>query len=62
MVAHLLSLYINNKAGGLIFHRDFSSSAPTHDINEHLRLASTFGGLSLIMQQLSPVRCRDAGH
>lgn len=62
MVAHLLSLYINNKAGGLIFHRDFSSAAPTHDINEHLRLASTFGGLSLIMQQLSPVHRRDAGH
>eukprot|EP00316_Scyphosphaera_apsteinii_P024999 CAMPEP_0119299594 /NCGR_PEP_ID=MMETSP1333-20130426/1662_1 /TAXON_ID=418940 /ORGANISM="Scyphosphaera apsteinii, Strain RCC1455" /LENGTH=139 /DNA_ID=CAMNT_0007301069 /DNA_START=135 /DNA_END=554 /DNA_ORIENTATION=+ len=51
----LLSLYINNKAGGLIFHRDFSSAAAKLDINEHLTLASTFNGLAMIMRQLSPV-------
>ena len=38
----LLSLYINNKAGGLIFHRDFAAHAAKLDTNDHLRLASTF--------------------
>ena len=52
----LLSLYINNKAGGLIFHRDFAAHAAKLDTNDHLRLASTFSGLALIMKQLSPVR------
>ena len=75
----LLTLYINNKAGGLIFHRvrcslrtpapaptqidvlptrrlqDFAPHAAKLDVNEHLRLASTYSGLALIMQQLSPV-------
>ena len=82
----LLSLYVNNKAGGLIYHRvraledaalrcrgcscqirvvvlgcirraqDFASHAAKLDVNDHLRLASTFAGLALIMKQLSPVR------
>mmetsp|Transcript_20589 Transcript_20589/g.44209 ORF Transcript_20589/g.44209 Transcript_20589/m.44209 type:complete len:142 (-) Transcript_20589:296-721(-) len=56
MGGNLLSLYINNKAGGLIFHRDFSSAAAKLDVNDHLRLASTFNGLALIMRQLSPTR------
>ena len=43
----LLSLYINNKAGGLIFHRDFAAHAAKLDTNDHLRLASTFSGLAL---------------
>ena len=38
----LLSLYINNKAGGLIYHRDFAAHAAKLDVNDHLRLASTF--------------------
>ena len=52
----LLSLYINNKAGGLIYHRDFAAHAAKLDVNDHLRLASTFNGLALIMKQLAPVR------
>ena len=80
----LLSLYINNKAGGLIYHRvsspellfynfcahiasarsthivprgqDFAAHAAKLDVNDHLRLASTFNGLALIMKQLSPAR------
>jgi hypothetical protein len=52
----LLSLYINNRAGGLIYHRDFAAHAAKLDVNDHLRLASTFNGLALIMKQLSPVR------
>ena len=76
----LLSVYINNKAGGLIYqkvrshtpippHRpqshlselrhhtqDFSPHAAKLDVNVHLRLASTFDSLALILKQLSPVR------
>uniref|UniRef100_A0A7S2IS43 Trafficking protein particle complex subunit n=1 Tax=Haptolina brevifila TaxID=156173 RepID=A0A7S2IS43_9EUKA len=51
----LLSLYVNNKAGGLIYHRDFASHAAKLDVNDQLRLASTFNGLAMIMKQLSPV-------
>jgi hypothetical protein len=35
--------------------QDFASHAAKIDVNEHLRLASTFNGLALIMKQLSPV-------
>lgn len=52
----LLSLYINNKAGGLIYHKDFAAHAAKLDTNDHLRLASTFSGLALIMKQLSPAK------
>ena len=52
----LLTLYINNKAGGLIYHRDFAAHAAKLDTNDHLRLASTFSGLALIMKQLSPIK------
>ena len=37
--AMLLSLYIVNKSGGLIYHRDFSSLAKL-DTNDTLRLGS----------------------
>mmetsp|Transcript_17132 Transcript_17132/g.57679 ORF Transcript_17132/g.57679 Transcript_17132/m.57679 type:complete len:123 (+) Transcript_17132:60-428(+) len=53
---NLLSLYINNRAGGLIFHRDFSPNAAKLDTNEQMQLASTFSGLALIMGQLAPSR------
>ena len=36
--------------------RDFAPHAAKLDTNDHLRLASTFSGLSLIMKQLSPVK------
>ena len=52
----LLTLYVNNKAGGLIYHKDFASHAAKLDVNDHLRLASTFSGLALILKQLSPVK------
>jgi len=36
--------------------QDFSATAAKLDTNDHLRLASTFSGLALIMQQLSPAK------
>ena len=35
--------------------QDFAAHAAKLDTNDHLRLASTFSGLALIMKQLSPV-------
>ena len=36
--------------------QDFSSDAAKLDVNDHLRLASTFNSLALINKELSPVR------
>lgn len=36
--------------------QDFAAHAARLDTNDHLRLASTFSGLALIMKQLSPSR------
>ena len=35
--------------------QDFSAAAVKLDVNEHLRLASTFNSLAMIMKELSPV-------
>eukprot|EP00013_Stygamoeba_regulata_P001653 CAMPEP_0177636240 /NCGR_PEP_ID=MMETSP0447-20121125/4331_1 /TAXON_ID=0 /ORGANISM="Stygamoeba regulata, Strain BSH-02190019" /LENGTH=186 /DNA_ID=CAMNT_0019138085 /DNA_START=16 /DNA_END=577 /DNA_ORIENTATION=+ len=48
------SLYIVNKAGGLIYQKDFSAAAPKLELNDHLRLGSTFHGLHAITSSLSP--------
>ena len=50
----LYTLFIVNRAGGLIYHRDLSP-VPKQGSNEYLRLASTFHSLSAIAAQLSPV-------
>ena len=52
----LLSMYINNKAGGLIYHKDFAPHSAKLDVNDHLRLASTLSGLALILKEMSPVK------
>ena len=36
--------------------QDFAAHAAKLDVNDHLRLASTFNGLALIMKELSPVK------
>ena len=36
--------------------QDFASHAAKIDVNEHLRLASTFNGLALILKELSPAK------
>ena len=47
------SLYVVNKAGGLIFNQDFAP-VPKQSLNTYLRLASTFHGLHAICANLSP--------
>ncbi|KAL1833452.1 hypothetical protein ACET3Z_003103 [Daucus carota] len=48
------SLYIINKSGGLIYHKDYGS-AGRMDTNDSLRLASLWHSMHAISQQLSPV-------
>eukprot|EP01113_Clastostelium_recurvatum_P003039 TRINITY_DN11313_c0_g1_i1.p1 TRINITY_DN11313_c0_g1~~TRINITY_DN11313_c0_g1_i1.p1 ORF type:complete len:137 (+),score=23.20 TRINITY_DN11313_c0_g1_i1:156-566(+) len=49
----IFSLYIINKAGGLIYQNDFSS-IPKLAANDYLRLAGIFHGLHAITSSLSP--------
>lgn len=51
----LHSLYIVNKSGGLMYHRDLSPTAKFADNNEYLQAASTFHSLILFSKQLAPV-------
>jgi len=47
VVIPIFSLYVINKAGGLIYQKDFAS-IPKLQANDYLRLASTFHGLHAI--------------
>jgi len=58
----LQSLFLVNKAGGLIFHRKLSDVAPQLTQNDYLHLASTFHGMQLLVQQLSPEKSRRGGY
>ncbi|KAH0472666.1 MAG: uncharacterized protein KVP18_002735 [Porospora cf. gigantea A] len=50
-----LTLYINNKHGGLVYVKDFL--APTNlTSNERIILASTFHGMCGVASQVSPLR------
>ena len=51
----LLQLFIINRSGGLIFHKNLSSIAPNLTVNDVLRLGSTFHGLHAIATQIAPV-------
>jgi len=48
------SLMIINKAGGLVYQRDFNTSLNKLSINEYLVLAGTFQGVHAITKQLTP--------
>ncbi|CAH0490536.1 unnamed protein product [Peronospora farinosa] len=50
----LHSLYIINKAGGLIYHQDLSPAAPKLSSNDHLRLGSTFHSMHAIAALAAP--------
>lgn len=50
----LRTLFIVNKAGSLIFFRRLDDKAPQLSQNDTLHLASTFHGMQLLVQQLSP--------
>ncbi|TDH73338.1 uncharacterized protein CCR75_007909 [Bremia lactucae] len=50
----LFSLYIINKAGGLVYQQDLSPLAPKLSSNDHLRLGSTFHSMHAIAALAAP--------
>ncbi|CAG8629779.1 3418_t:CDS:2, partial [Diversispora eburnea] len=52
----IYSLYIINKAGGLIYQKDFNEGLAHLSSNEYLVLAGTFHGVHAITSQISPVK------
>ncbi|KAI9187854.1 hypothetical protein H9P43_002245 [Blastocladiella emersonii ATCC 22665] len=50
-----LGLWIINKAGGLIFQRDFGESLARLSTNDYLVLAGTFHSVHAIASRISPV-------
>ncbi|KAJ3125466.1 hypothetical protein HK100_010785 [Physocladia obscura] len=51
----LHSLYIINKAGGLIYLKNYTDGIATLSSNEYLVLAGTFHSIHVITSKLSPV-------
>ncbi|CAG8470932.1 5443_t:CDS:2 [Ambispora leptoticha] len=52
----IFSLYIINKAGGLIYQKNFSEGLKKLTANEYLVLAGTFHSVHAITSKISPVR------
>eukprot|EP00466_Bigelowiella_natans_P010419 jgi/Bigna1/47328/estExt_Genewise1.C_120167 len=50
------TLFIVNKAGSLIYHKNLSTKARTINANECLYMASVFHGLFLNASSLSPLK------
>ncbi|KAI4209852.1 MAG: hypothetical protein LQ351_007270 [Letrouitia transgressa] len=54
LVNRIYALIIINKAGGLIYNRDFSSPLNKLSSNDYLVLAGTFHGVHAITRSLTP--------
>ncbi|EFJ12686.1 hypothetical protein SELMODRAFT_234967 [Selaginella moellendorffii] len=52
-MASIYNLFIINKSGGLIYYKDYGSTAKL-DTNDSLRLASLWHSMHAISKQLSP--------
>ncbi|KAK3812326.1 MAG: Sybindin-like family-domain-containing protein [Benniella sp.] len=51
----IFSIYIINKAGGLVYNKDYSDGLAKLSANEYLVLAGTFHGVHAITSKISPV-------
>lgn len=51
----ILAIMILNKAGGLIYQRDFNEGLKKLSSNDYLVLAGTFHGVHAITSRVSPV-------
>lgn len=51
----IFSLYVINKAGGLIYQKNFNDGLKQLSSNDYLILAGTFHGVHAISSQISPV-------
>uniref|UniRef100_A0A7S0VN71 Trafficking protein particle complex subunit n=1 Tax=Hemiselmis tepida TaxID=464990 RepID=A0A7S0VN71_9CRYP len=56
MPSGCLTLFVINKAGGLVYTRHFSQDVPPIKLNDCLRLASTFHSMHAIAGRLTPVK------
>lgn len=50
----ILSIYILNKAGGLVFQRDFNGGLNRMSSNDYLVLAGTFHSVHALTSKISP--------
>jgi len=57
----LYSIFIINKAGGLIFHRDLLKRKVRLSSNNYLQIAGVFHGMYAIASQLAPTRQVSSG-
>ena len=57
----ILSLYIINKAGGLVYQKDYSDLIQKLNSNDYLILAGTFHGIHAITSRLSPLSSSSSG-
>ncbi|KAJ1937156.1 hypothetical protein FBU59_004839 [Linderina macrospora] len=55
------SVFIINKAGGLIYNRDYSTNIAKLSSNEALILAGTFHGIHALASRISPVSRSEGG-
>lgn len=51
----IYSIYVINKAGGLIYQKNYGNGLNTLSSNDYLILAGTFHGIHAISMQISPV-------
>ena len=58
----VLSILILNKAGGLIYQRDFNAGLQKLSANDYLVLAGTFHGVHAITARIAPVAAGGGGN
>lgn len=56
------SLYILNKAGGLVYHQDYSGALASLSINDYLVFAGTIHGVHAIALKLTPSQLQNHGN
>lgn len=56
MGAGIHAIYIINKAGGLIYQKDFIQNASQLNSNDYLRLAGVFHGMHAIAKSVAPTK------
>ncbi|KAI0056043.1 transport protein particle complex subunit [Artomyces pyxidatus] len=58
----IFGLWVINKAGGLVYQRNFAEGLAQLTSNEHLVLAGTLHGIHAITSRLSPIGSSSGAH
>ncbi|KAI0263465.1 transport protein particle complex subunit [Gloeopeniophorella convolvens] len=58
----IFGLWVINKAGGLVYQRDFAEGLAQLSSNEYLVLAGTLHGIHAITSRLSPIGASSGAH